>query len=79
MSKIKTLEIPEVTPVFMNTFEINVAKDGKHLFATHQRSLKTKAEALELYTLFSKKFPKAHGYSVSLTGYHEAAFGIVGF
>lgn len=79
MSKIKTLEIPEVTPVSMHLFEINVAKNGKHLFATHQRSLKTKEDAMDLFAVLSKKFPKSKGYSVCLTGYHEAAFGIAGF
>ena len=50
-------------------YEINVAKNGQHLFATAERSIPSydikKFE--EVYTLFCKKFPESEGYEISVT------------
>lgn len=48
-------------------FEINVAKDGKHLFATHERSLREEDKAQMVYLLFKMRFPETEGYSVTMT------------
>jgi hypothetical protein len=47
-------------------YEINVAYNGVHYFATADRSLRTKAEALQMYRHFTRLFPKEMGYTLSL-------------
>lgn len=49
-------------------YEINVAEGGRHLFATAERSLTTKPEAVKLARRFVKLFPDA---SVTLTYYPQ--------
>lgn len=51
----------------MSHYEINVALNGKHLFATAPRSLQTENEARKLYKLFKEKFPKSEGYEMSVS------------
>lgn len=46
-------------------YEINVAKDGYHLFATAERSLVTESKAKELVALMREKFPESEGYDVT--------------
>jgi hypothetical protein len=48
-------------------YEINVSKDGRHYFATHERSLIGKVEALKAYHDFVKRFPASEGFYVTLT------------
>lgn len=48
-------------------YEINVAKNGKHLFATHERSLTNERKALEVFTELRTRFPSGEGYSVSMS------------
>ena len=48
-------------------YELNVAKDGKHLFATAERSAVNFSKAEELVRLFRKKFPNSEGYEISVT------------
>jgi len=47
-------------------YEINVSLYGKHLFATHQRSLCTLADASNLYFMFKEKFPEEEGFKISV-------------
>lgn len=50
-------------------YEINVSKNGRHFFATHERSVTSK-EALEKITkVFQEKFPQEEGYKISATKY----------
>lgn len=51
----------------MPHYEINVAKDGKHLFATHERSLTTAKATREVYDKLVEAFPKNDGYSVEIS------------
>ncbi len=53
-------------------YEINVARNGKHLFGTHKRSLTTWEEAKTLLALFYEKFPRLEGYECGLTRVDEA-------
>jgi hypothetical protein len=46
-------------------YSINVALNGKHLFATHDRSIKTQHELLTLLVLFDAKFPESEGYAIT--------------
>lgn len=48
-------------------YEINVSLYGKHFFATHERSIRTKAELHRVLEVFMQKFPKSEGYEVSVT------------
>jgi hypothetical protein len=48
-------------------YEINVSRNGKHLFATAERSVTSNAELQAVYPVISKAFPVAEGFSVSVT------------
>lgn len=49
------------------SFEINVAKRGKHVFATHERSLSTLKQTAEVVSRLEIAFPEAEGYTISVT------------
>jgi hypothetical protein len=48
-------------------YEINVAQNGRHLFATAPRSCTSVRQTEELTKLFASKFPEAEGYEVTCT------------
>ena len=50
-------------------YEINVALNGRHLFATAERSLTTIEETKKVYKLFKEKFPESEGYVLYITRY----------
>lgn len=50
-----------------NYYEINVALNGKHLFATSERSCTTRSECEKVFSIIKKKFPKSEGYDVTVT------------
>lgn len=52
-------------------YEINVSKDGQHVFATHPRSVTTEREAARLYVLFEQAFPPADGFRTTCTRHEE--------
>ena len=52
-------------------YEINVAKNGRHFFATAERSARDSGEARQLIDEITKRFPETDGYTVSAT-YWEA-------
>lgn len=51
---------------------INVALNGKHLFATAEHSARDASEAARLFTLFIEKFPEVDGYDVTCTRWETA-------
>lgn len=53
----------------MATYEINVSLNGKHLFATHERSLQFSDKTIELTKLFYIKFPESEGYKLTISHY----------
>jgi len=58
-------------------FEINVSKNGKHYFATHERSLTGFAkEAIAMANDFEKRFPSSEGFSIRLTEWECYGTGI---
>jgi hypothetical protein len=57
-------------------YEINVSQNGRHLFATHERSITTLAELKRLYVLFADLFRESDGYELSVSCNHEARFSI---
>ena len=52
-------------------YEINVAKNGKHVFATSERSIRNLNELKKIYSLFLEKFPAFEGYELRVTKYEE--------
>jgi len=50
-------------------FEINVSKNGRHYFATAQRSLRDPGEAQTAYEDLRARFPEAEGFEVTVTKY----------
>lgn len=48
-------------------YEINVSKNGLHLFATAPRSILSEVVAVKMVSLFREKFPESEGYSISMT------------
>ena len=48
-------------------YEINVSLNGKHLFATSERSIVNYEQAKEMYKLFMEKFPESEGYKLTVS------------
>ena len=48
-------------------YEINISLNGKHLFATAQRSCTTDSELENVLDIFVAKFLKSEGYGISYT------------
>lgn len=48
-------------------YEINVSLNGRHLFATHERSLTDQRKMLECLKIFKEKFPESEGYSIHVS------------
>ena len=52
----------------MSQYEINVSKDGKHFFATHERSLGlSKRHTKEVYDKLVEAFPANEGYKIEIS------------
>lgn len=47
-------------------YEINVSKDGFHVFATAERSITTEAWAEDLLEKFKVAFPESEGYHIEV-------------
>ena len=52
-------------------YEINVSKNGHHVFATAERSLTTITATHVLYKLFKEKFPPEEGYLIEVTEWEK--------
>ena len=48
-------------------YEINVALNGTHFFATDMRSIQNLSTLNEILGVFKEKFPKTEGYSITVT------------
>lgn len=48
-------------------YEINVSLNGKHLFATHERSITYTWDLERVLPIFLEKFPESEGYEVTVT------------
>ena len=48
-------------------YEINVSKDGRHFFATHERSITDPAKLRDVLWVIGQKFPESEGYQISVT------------
>ena len=52
-------------------YEINVSKDGRHLFATAKRSITNKWDLERVFPIIKRKFPEDEGYKVSVAAQVE--------
>ena len=50
-----------------NYYEINVALNGRHFFATSNRSITSADELVKVMDIFREKFPKDEGYELRVT------------
>lgn len=57
-------------------YEINVSKDGKHLFSTDKRSVEFYWRLERVYRIFEQKFPKYEGYKITVIKWEERGFEI---
>lgn len=48
-------------------YEINVSLNGRHLFATAERSVTDHHKLQVVYNLFMEKFPEDEGYKITVT------------
>lgn len=48
-------------------YEINIALNGSHLFATAERSIRDEEKLFTVLKLLDKKFPAEEGYKISCT------------
>ena len=50
-------------------YEINVSLNGKHFFATAERSITNEQKLKEVYSALKEKFPYEDGYDMTVTRY----------
>lgn len=50
-------------------YEINVALNGQHFFATDKRSITNKATLEKVYKVLKEKFPLEEGYDIIVSQY----------
>jgi hypothetical protein len=48
-------------------YEFNISKNGHHLFATHERSIRDLDAARALNDILCKKFPAQEGYLIAVS------------
>ncbi len=48
-------------------YEINVSKNGRHVFATHEKSINTLREATDIILRLDKAFPQSEGYFITIS------------
>lgn len=48
-------------------YEINISLNGKHFFATAERSMKDESKLQEVYKVLKEKFPEEEGYKITVT------------
>jgi hypothetical protein len=49
------------------SYEINVSKNGRHVFATHEKSINTLTEATDIILRLDKAFPQSEGYFITIS------------
>lgn len=51
-------------------YEINISLNGKHFFATNERSITNETSLKKVYKTIKEKFPQEEGYNIMVT-YNE--------
>lgn len=57
-------------------YEINVAKDGRHFFATAERSITNQWDFEKVIATIREKFPESEGYKVTATAEYQFGMSI---
>ena len=57
-------------------YEINVALNGRHFFATAERSICNEEQLKKVLTVLKQKFPVSEGYELYATRYENRGFGL---
>lgn len=57
-------------------YEINVSLNGRHLFATNERSLDTTQKFMYCLSVMILKFPPEEGYEISASYFPRTYYGI---
>ena len=52
-------------------YEINVSLNGKHFFATAERSITNPWDLRKKLKVFIQKFPESEGYKISITKWEK--------
>lgn len=52
-------------------YEINVSLNGRHFFATAERSITNKRTLEDIYKILKDKFPTEEGYNISITKWEK--------
>ncbi len=52
-------------------FEIVVSLNGKHLFATAEKSVVNTYQLHKIYDIFKEKFPREEGYKITVTTWEK--------
>ena len=52
-------------------YEINIAKNGSHFFATAERSITDRKKLSTVYNKLKEAFPEEEGYSIMVNRYEE--------
>jgi hypothetical protein len=58
-------------------YEINVSLNGKHLFATGERSITSKSALGRALPILKQKFPVGEGYKIDVTQWETTGKRIV--
>lgn len=66
---VKAVRLKRNYKTMQTYYDINVSKNGKHLFATHERSVNTISDLRKVAPIIKEKFPESEGYAVSITYY----------
>jgi hypothetical protein len=53
-------------------YEINVSLNGRHLFATHERSCRSIEEVKRVLEEITKRFPKEEGFAITIHRYDNS-------
>ena len=57
-------------------YEINVTLNGKHFFATAERSITNRWDLNNKLKIFVDKFPKEEGYEISVTKWEKVGITV---
>ena len=58
------------------SIEINISKNGKHYFATAERSLNFKSEGIKMFKDLKKRFPESEGFKLSISDEPKISYDI---
>lgn len=50
-------------------YEVNISLNGKHFFATNERSITDEHKLKEVYGTLREKFPNEDGYNITVVKY----------